>query len=142
MNQKDLTDALDFVVRKAVNLHGVNLDTVSATALSFIAGISPAIAKNIIKYREKDGIESLYSLLKVSRLGDKVFEQASGFLRLPNSSNALDNTMIHPQYYGLTDKILYDLKTDLDQIKKMSSRRINILGVFHVFIIDRPVNLS
>ncbi|MHA2249974.1 MAG: helix-hairpin-helix domain-containing protein [Candidatus Kariarchaeaceae archaeon] len=113
INQKQLADALDFVVSSAVNKNGINLETASKEALSYIAGITPAIAKNIIQYRNNKGFTNLNDLLKVKRLGENAFEQCSGFLKLKNSKNLLDKTMIHPLFTEVVDMIFQDLNIDI-----------------------------
>lgn len=100
MNQKRLSQALDGVVEDCVNSVGVDLNTASPSLLSHVAGINAAIAKNIVAYREENGkFEDRKQLLKVSKLGQKAFEQCAGFLRIPDGKNPLDNTSVHPESY-------------------------------------------
>ena len=107
MNQKRLGQALSGVVESCVNSVGVDLNTASPSLLSYVAGISPAVAKNILAYREKNGkFGKRDELLKVAKLGPKAFEQCAGFLRIPGGQNPLDNTGVHPESYGAAEKYL------------------------------------
>ncbi|MDO4766434.1 MAG: Tex family protein [Eubacteriales bacterium] len=111
MNQKTLGETLFGVVEDAVNKVGVNVNTASAPLLSYISGISSKVAKNIVAYREEKGkYQNRKELLKVSGLGNKSFEQAAGFLRVPDSEEALDNTGVHPESYDATHKLLEHLQ--------------------------------
>lgn len=107
MNQKRLGEALAGVVEDCVNSVGVDLNTASAALLSYIAGINAAIAQNIVAWREENGsFKSRKDLLKVKKLGPKVFEQCAGFLRIPGGENILDNTSVHPESYESCEKLL------------------------------------
>ena len=107
MNQKKLNDTLSGVVESCVNRVGVDLNTASAPLLSYISGISSAIAKNIVAYREEQGrFETRKQLLKVAKLGPKAFEQCAGFLRIQNGKNPLDTTSVHPESYEAAEKLL------------------------------------
>lgn len=107
MNQKKLNDTLSGVVESCVNRVGVDLNTASAPLLSYISGITPAIAKNIVAYREEQGrFETRKQLLKVAKLGPKAFEQCAGFLRIQNGKNPLDTTSVHPESYEAAEKLL------------------------------------
>lgn len=107
VNQKKLSDALDEVVSSVVNNVGVNLNTASASLLKYVSGINSSLAKKIVKYRDDNGkITSREDLKKVSGLGPKAFEQCAGFLKIPESSNPLDNTWVHPENYGVASEIL------------------------------------
>lgn len=107
MNQKKLNDTLSGVVESCVNRVGVDLNTASAPLLSYISGITSAIAKNIVAYREEQGrFETRKQLLKVAKLGPKAFEQCAGFLRIQNGKNPLDTTSIHPESYEAAEKLL------------------------------------
>lgn len=107
MNQKKLNDTLSGVVESCVNRVGVDLNTASASLLSYISGISSAIAKNIVAYREEQGrFETRKQLLKVAKLGPKAFEQCAGFLRIQNGKNPLDATSVHPESYEAAEKLL------------------------------------
>lgn len=107
MPQKELSSALDGVVESCVNSVGVDLNTASPQLLSRVAGVSSAIAKNIVLYREENGsFSSRNELKKVSKLGPKAFEQCAGFLRVAESKNVLDNTAVHPESYTATKELL------------------------------------
>ena len=107
MNQKKLNDTLSGVVESCVNRVGVDLNTASAPLLSYISGITSAIAKNIVAYREEQGrFETRKQLLKVAKLGPKAFEQCAGFLRIQNGKNPLDTTSVHPESYEAAEKLL------------------------------------
>ena len=115
LKQNELTDALDGVVEQCVNQVGVEVSTASAELLSHVAGIGPALAKNIVAYREENGIPTRQALKKVPKLGPRAFEQCAGFLRVADSKNPLDATGVHPESYDAAKKLLeildYDLKT-------------------------------
>lgn len=107
MNQKRLTEALGGVVEDAVNNVGIDLNTASAPLLSYVSGISSAIAKNIVSYREENGrFTDRKQLKKVSKLGPKAFEQCAGFLRITDGKNILDNTSVHPESYDAAKMLL------------------------------------
>ena len=107
MNQKKLNDTLSGVVESCVNRVGVDLNTASAPLLSYVSGITSAIAKNIVAYREEQGrFETRKQLLKVAKLGPKAFEQCAGFLRIQNGKNPLDTTSVHPESYEAAEKLL------------------------------------
>ena len=107
MNQKNLSETLSGVVESCVNSVGVDLNTASPSLLSYVAGINPAVAKNILSYREENGkFTSRKQLLKVAKLGPKAFEQCAGFLRVPGAKNPLDNTGVHPESYAIADAYL------------------------------------
>jgi uncharacterized protein len=100
VNQAQLKDALDDVIVSCVNAVGVDLNTASPYLLSYVSGLGPALAENIVAYRtENGGIRSREELKKVKRLGDKAYEQAAGFLRVRNGENPLDNSAVHPESY-------------------------------------------
>lgn len=106
VDQTLLKEKLDDVVISCVNSVGVNLNTASKHLLSYISGIGPALAQNIIDYRDANGaFSSRAQLLKVKRLGEKVYEQAAGFLRIPGAENPLDNSAVHPERYDLVSKM-------------------------------------
>ena len=107
MNQKKLGESLNGVVEDCVNKVGVDLNTASAPLLSYISGISSAIAKNIVAYREENGrFSSRKELLKVAKLGPKAFEQCAGFMRIQGGENPLDGTAVHPESYDAAEKLL------------------------------------
>ena len=98
MNQKKLSEALGGVVEDCVNSVGVDLNTASASLLEYVSGVSKAIAKNIVAYREENGrFQSRHELLKVAKLGPKAFEQCAGFMRITGGDNPLDATSVHPE---------------------------------------------
>lgn len=110
MNQKKLSEALGAVVEDCVNKVGVDLNTASAPLLEYISGISKAVAKNIVVYREENGsFKTRKELLKVSKLGPKAFEQCAGFLRINDGKEPLDMTSVHPESYAATKKLLESL---------------------------------
>ena len=107
MNQKKLGEALGGVVEDCVNKVGVDLNTASASLLEYISGISKAIAKNIVAYREENGrFTSRKELLKVAKLGPKAFEQCAGFMRIADGKNPLDATSVHPESYEAASALL------------------------------------
>jgi uncharacterized protein len=111
VDQALLKEKLDNTVESCVNSVGVNLNTASSYLLSYVAGIGPALADNIVEYRSKNGAyTSRKELLKVKRLGDKAFEQCAGFLRIQDAKNPLDNSAVHPEAYHIVDKMAHDLK--------------------------------
>ena len=117
MNQKKLSEALSGVVEDCVNKVGVDLNTASAPLLEYISGISKAVAKNIVAYREENGrFKDRRELLKVAKLGPKAFEQCAGFLKISNGTNPLDSTSVHPESYEATLKLLKKLGLDASQI--------------------------
>ena len=117
VSQKKLSESLDFVVDTVVNQVGVNINTASPSLLSHVAGLNKTISENIVKYREEEGmIHSREDIKKVPRLGAKAFEQAAGFLRIPESDNILDNTGVHPESYPAVEKLFQMLAVkDLNQ---------------------------
>ena len=112
LKQNELTAALDGVVEQCVNQVGVEVSTASAALLSHVAGIGPALAKNIVAYREENGIPSRAALKKVPKLGPKAFEQCAGFLRVRDSKNPLDATAVHPESYDAAKAALAALGCD------------------------------
>ena len=123
VDQKLLKKKLDETVESCVNYVGVNLNTASQELLSFVSGITPTIAKNIIAYRDEHGaFTNRRKLLKVAKLGPKAFEQAAGFLRIPDGETPLDNTAVHPESYGVVAAIASDLNLPLQQITQAVSR--------------------
>ncbi len=109
MNQKKLGETLGGVVEGCVNKVGVDLNTASASLLEYISGISKAVAKNIVAYREENGRFTARPQLKVAKLGPKAYEQCAGFLRITGGKNPLDATSVHPESYGATEKLLEKL---------------------------------
>ena len=126
MNQKKLGLALEGVVENCVNSVGVDLNTASPSLLSYVSGISNAVSKNILAYREENGkFKTRKELLKVSKLGPKAFEQCAGFLRIPESENPLDNTGVHPEAYDATKKLLESIGYSLKNLKEKSISNIS-----------------
>ena len=117
LKQNELTQALDGVVEQCVNAVGVEVSTASAELLSHVAGIGPALAKNIVAYREENGIPSRAALKKVPKLGPKAFEQCAGFLRVMDSKNPLDATAVHPESYDAAKQVLSILGFDGKNVK-------------------------
>ena len=117
LKQNELTAALDGVVEQCVNLVGVEVSTASAELLSHVAGIGPALAKNIVAYREENGIPSRAALKKVPKLGPKAFEQCAGFLRVMDSKNPLDATAVHPESYDAAKAVLSTLGYEAKDVK-------------------------
>ncbi len=110
VDQARLKDALDFTVERCVNEVGVNLNTASPELLAYVAGIGPALASNIVAYRNVNGeFRCRKDLMKVPRLGTKAFEQASGFLRVPGGDNPLDNSAVHPESYHVVQRMAKDM---------------------------------
>ncbi|HHT7794874.1 TPA: Tex family protein [Streptococcus suis] len=128
VNQKSLSESLDFVVDTVVNQVGVNVNTASPALLAHVAGLNKTISENIVKYREENGaLTSRQQLKKVPRLGDKAFEQAAGFLRIPDAINFLDNTGVHPESYKAVEKLLELLAIDhLDEAAQEKLKQLAI----------------
>ncbi|WP_054950904.1 Tex family protein [Numidum massiliense] len=117
VNQKKLSESLQAVVESAVNHVGVDLNTASTSLLQYVSGITPAVARNIVKYRETEGrFNSREELKHVPRLGTKTFEQSVGFLRIPRGEHPLDNTPIHPESYSTVEALLDWLGADYELI--------------------------
>lgn len=117
VDQGKLKTELDRLVESCVNGIGVNVNTASSALLSYVSGIGSALAENIVTYRsENGGLKSRKEILKVPRLGAKVFEQAAGFLRISDSENPLDNSSVHPESYGVVEKMATDLKVEVREL--------------------------
>ena len=135
MNQKKLGEALEGVVEDSVNRVGVDLNTASASLLEYISGISKAIAKNIVTYREENGrFDNRKQLLKVAKLGPKAFEQCAGFMRITGGSNPLDATSVHPESYAAAAQLLKKLGYSMEDItsgglKGLSGKVGNVGGM-------------
>ena len=131
VDQTRLKEALDFTVQSCVNSVGVNVNTASKELLTYIAGLGPTLAQNIVDYRAANGhFTSRQQLLKVPKLGPKTFEQAAGFLRVPESDNPLDNSAVHPERYALVEQMardcgcsIADLIKDKEQREKIDLKR-------------------
>ena len=126
LKESQLEEALDGVVEGCVNSVGVELSTASPSLLSHVAGIGPALAKNIVAYREENGITSRAQLKKVPKLGPKAFEQCAGFLRVRDSQNALDATAVHPESYAAAKALLEKLGYQLSDIKAGKLPDLNV----------------
>ncbi|WP_300530010.1 Tex family protein [Peptacetobacter sp.] len=134
VNGKRLEEVLDGVVEDAVNSVGADLNTASASLLEHVAGISSAVAKNIVAYREENGeFKSRSEIKKVSKLGPKAFTQCAGFLRIPEAKNPLDNTGVHPESYATCEKMLTVLGYSKDDIKngnlKDIDEKVKVVGL-------------
>lgn len=126
VDQKKLKNALNFTVESCVNNVGVNLNSASKELLTYVSGLGPQLAQNIVDYRSENGdFSSRKELLKVPRMGAKSFQQSAGFLRIPNGSNVLDNTAVHPESYYIVEKFAKDLKcpvSDLIRNKELKEK--------------------
>jgi protein Tex len=110
VNQNQLKDGLDRTVESCVNAVGINLNTASKHLLTYVSGLGPVLAQNIVHYRAENGaFQKRSDLKKVPRLGDKAFEQCAGFLRIREAKNPLDNTAVHPERYALVEEMAHDL---------------------------------
>ena len=117
VDQSLLKETLDSTVEACVNNVGVNLNTASRHLLSYVSGIGPVLARNIVEYRNANGpFASRSELKKVARLGDKAFEQCAGFLRIPDASNPLDNSAVHPERYSLVEKMASDMSVSVPEL--------------------------
>ena len=117
VDQGLLKEKLDNTVESCVNSVGGNLNTASSYLLSYVSGIGPSLAENIVEYRSENGAyTSRKQLLKVKRLGEKVFEQCAGFLRISDADNPLDNSAVHPEAYHIVDKMARDLKVSAKEL--------------------------
>ena len=117
VDQGLLKEKLDNTVESCVNSVGVNLNTASSYLLSYVSGIGPALAENIVEYRAENGAyTSRKQLLKVKRLGEKAFEQCAGFLRIADADNPLDNSAVHPEAYHIVDRMAADLKISAKEL--------------------------
>ncbi len=123
VDQKLLKKKLDETVESCVNYVGVDLNTASQELLTFVSGLNPSVAKNVITYRNQNGaFRDRRNLLKVPKLGAKAFEQAAGFLRIRDGNNPLDNTAVHPESYGVVEAIARDLNLPLSEIAQASDK--------------------
>ena len=131
VSQKKLSESLDFVVDTVVNQVGVNINTASPALLSHVAGLNKTISENIVKYREEEGlITSRAQIKKVPRLGAKAFEQAAGFLRIPESENFLDRTGVHPESYPAVKKLFTLLGSrEMDEEAQAKLKQIDIVSM-------------
>ena len=127
VNQTELKHSLDQTVISCVNRVGVNLNTASTHLLTYISGLGPQLAQNIVDYRTENGpFSSRKELMKVPRLGAKAFEQAAGFLRVPGSDQPLDNSAVHPESYTIVEKMAHDLGCTVQELMKQPELRAQI----------------
>jgi uncharacterized protein len=127
VDQNKLRESLDTVVLSCVNNVGVNVNSASKSLLTYVSGLGPKLAENIVKFREENGpFKSRASLKKVPKLGDKSFEQSAGFLRIPGAKNILDNSAVHPESYSIVEKMAQDLNCTIEQLIKEESLRKQI----------------
>jgi len=117
VNQRELARSLDTVIEDCVNAVGVDVNTASAPLLTRVSGLNASLARNIVTWRNENGaFPNRKTLMKVPRFGDKAFEQAAGFLRVPNGDNPLDASSVHPEAYPVVERILQKMKTDVHGI--------------------------
>ncbi|MCH5150793.1 MAG: RNA-binding transcriptional accessory protein [Spirochaetales bacterium] len=130
VNQSKLASTLDETVESVVNNVGVNLNTASYSLLKYVSGINSLTAKKIVRYRNENGaIKSRMDLKKIPGVGDKTFEQAAGFLKIPDSDDPLDNTWVHPENYDVAREILIDIKMKGNIVKE---RKSQLMEKYHV----------
>lgn len=127
VNQSLLQESLHQSVESCVNQVGVELNTASTQLLSYVSGIGPSLAKNIVDYRNEHGaFSSRKELLKVKRFGEKAFEQSAGFLRIRQGENPLDNTAVHPERYGVVEQMAKDAGCSVKELINDSSKRVDL----------------
>ncbi len=127
VDQSKLKASLDQTVESCVNLVGVNVNTASKHLLTYVSGLGPTLAQNIVDYRTENGaFHSRKELLKVPRIGAKAFEQCAGFLRIPQADNPLDNSAVHPESYAIVEKMAKDLKCSVADLIKNKELRSQI----------------
>ena len=127
VDQTALKKSLDMTVESCVNSVGVNLNTASRHLLTYISGLGPTLAQNIVDYRAENGaFTSRKELMKVPRMGAKAFEQCAGFLRIPGAKNPLDNSAVHPESYAVVEHIAKDLKCTVEELIKCKETRNKI----------------
>ena len=128
VDQGKLKRSLDQTVVNCVNQVGVNLNTASSHLLTYISGLGPQLAQNIVNYRTENGpFTSRKELMKVPRMGAKAFEQCAGFLRIPNAQNPLDNTAVHPESYGIVESMAKDLGCSINELINNKEQRLRIV---------------
>ena len=133
VDQKKLKNSLDKVVESSVNMVGVNVNTASQHLLTYISGLGPQLAQNIVDYRKENGpFNSRTEIQKVARMGAKAFEQAAGFLRIPDAKNSLDNSAVHPESYFVVQKIAKDLKCSIQELISSEELRKQIIWANYV----------
>ena len=127
VNQTELKHSLDQTVISCVNRVGVNVNTASTHLLTYISGLGPQLAQNIVDYRTENGpFKSRKELMKVPRMGAKAFEQSAGFLRVPGGKQPLDNSAVHPESYPIVEKMAADLKCSVEDLMKSAELRAKI----------------
>ena len=127
VNQTRLGESLQLTVESVVNHVGVDVNTASKHILTYVSGLGPALAQNIVNYRSENGaFPNRKALLKVPKMGAKTFEQAAGFLRVTNSDNPLDNSAVHPESYGIVEKMAKDLKCSVADLMSNATLRQKI----------------
>ena len=127
VDQTALKKSLDQTVESCVNLVGVNLNTASQHLLTYVSGLGPTLAQNIVNYRTENGpFASRKELMKVPRMGAKAFEQCAGFLRIPGAKNPLDNSAVHPESYAVVERIAKDMKCSAEELIKNKELRSKI----------------
>ena len=127
VDQTKLKKSLDLTVESCVNLVGVNLNTASSHLLTYISGLGPQLAQNIVNYRAENGaFTSRKQLMKVPRMGAKAFEQCAGFLRIPQAENPLDNTAVHPESYCIVEQMAKDLGCSVAELIASKELRLKI----------------
>jgi uncharacterized protein len=131
VDQGNLKDELDIVVMRCVNSVGVNINTASKSLLGYVSGIGEKLAENIVNYRSENGpFEDRKQLKKVPRLGEKAYQQAAAFIRIPNAKNPLDNSAVHPEAYPIVEKMAKDLKLKTSDLisNKEAIAKVNVSG--------------
>lgn len=127
VNQTQLKKSLDQTVENCVNLVGVNVNTASKHLLTYISGLGPLLAQNIVNFRAENGpFKTRRELMKVPRMGEKAFEQAAGFLRIPGATNPLDNSAVHPESYAIVEQMAKDLNCSVSELVKDKELRSKI----------------
>jgi len=127
VDQTQLKKALDQTVENAVNRVGVNLNTASKHLLTYVSGLGPQLAQNIVDFRAENGaFKSRKQLMKVPKMGAKTFEQCAGFLRIPDAEHLLDNSAVHPESYGIVEAMAKDLKVDVKELIQQKELRKTI----------------
>ena len=130
VNQKQLGEALDFTTSKIVNKVGVNINTASKSILKYVSGLTKSVIENIYSFKEKNKITDREQIKKIKGMSDKVYEQSIGFLRIPDGTNPLDKTGIHPESYDITNNLLKELSLDIKDINtnefKDTLHKVNI----------------
>ena len=136
VDQKKLKSSLDKVVESSVNLVGVNVNTASQHLLTYISGLGPQLAQNIVDFRKENGpFNSRTEIQKVARMGAKAFEQAAGFLRIPDAVNPLDNSAVHPESYFVVQKIAKELKCSIQEL--ISNEELQKQVVWPNYVTDK-----